>query len=279
VVVKKASRTKKAAKGGKLSERALGPAADAFGKELVPTGQKAGAVAARVGDLLLSGIDSAVYGLERASSWIHRAVTDRLKDVAPDKIVSPEPRIALPAMQALVYSMDDKVIREMFANLLAANMNAETQRQTHPAFSEIIKELIAFEAGVLKVVAEREQVEFQVRVQWSEGAFDLGYSYTFHVPGAGRDDGDVIRKAISNLRRLELIDIKWTEWPNIPELAEHERDCRAYFAKDMELLSRLSDAEKITRKVSGTPVLRIEKHGIFMTPLGKDFAQICLGPP
>jgi hypothetical protein len=70
----------------------------------------------------------------------------RLKGVPREKIVPPEPRIAVPALQALTYSLDDKLIRDMFANLLAADMNVDTKRDAHPAFVEIIKEMTPAEA-------------------------------------------------------------------------------------------------------------------------------------
>ena len=66
----------------------------------------------------------------------------------------PNPRIAVPALQALTYSLDDELIREMFANLLAADMNAETKKDAHPAFVELIKEMTPADARVLKICRE-----------------------------------------------------------------------------------------------------------------------------
>ena len=69
-----------------------------------------------------------VHVQPRASSRTYRVyvgVTRRLVGIAEGKIVPPNPRIAVPAMQALVYSVGEEHIRDMFANLLAADMNID----------------------------------------------------------------------------------------------------------------------------------------------------------
>lgn len=42
----------------------------------------------------------------------------KLENVNADRIVSPEPYVAVPAFEAISYSMDSKELRELFANLL-----------------------------------------------------------------------------------------------------------------------------------------------------------------
>ena len=56
-------------------------------------------------------------------------------------------------MQALTYSLDEEHIREMFANLLAADMNADTKKGAHPAFVEFIKDMTPIEAKLLLIWA------------------------------------------------------------------------------------------------------------------------------
>lgn len=157
---------KEAAGGSQIdpTTRALGPAADEFGKEIVPLGKKAGALTNRVGDLLLRALEPLVYGLEISANWIEKAVTDRLNNVPQDQIRPPNPRIAVPALQALTYSMEDSLMRDMFANLLAADMNAAKKEDAHPAFVEFIKEMTPADARVLKIARAAPQTSFIVRV-------------------------------------------------------------------------------------------------------------------
>jgi hypothetical protein len=84
--------------------------------------------------MLVSGLEKSVYGLEQIGAWIQKRVSERLKDVPPDQIVEPDARIAVPATQALIYSMNDELIREMFASLLAADMNAATKEKGASSF-------------------------------------------------------------------------------------------------------------------------------------------------
>jgi hypothetical protein len=101
--------------GGKLSERAFGPLVDNFGKEIAPLGMEAGAIAVTVGRMRHKPLQKMVTGLPAIGNWLRAAIAARLKNVPNEKIVEPNPRIAVPAVQSLVYSMDDEYIKEMFA--------------------------------------------------------------------------------------------------------------------------------------------------------------------
>ena len=77
----------------KVTEEAFTPAAKEFGQEIAPLGKATGSLVNRVGQLLLKPFNGLVYGLERASEYIERAVAERLKDVPKEKIVEPQARI------------------------------------------------------------------------------------------------------------------------------------------------------------------------------------------
>ena len=65
----------------------------------------------------------------------------KLEHLDPEKIVSPEPYVAVPALQAISYSMDNEDLKNLYANLLAKSMNKDTKDSVHPAFVDIIKQL------------------------------------------------------------------------------------------------------------------------------------------
>src|ERR1041384_3162628 len=180
-----------------VAQRAFGEAADNFGKEIAPVGKELGAVTVKVARLLISGLEKSVYGIETVGSWIQKTVSERLKDVPEDKIVEPNPRIAIPSTQALVYSMNDETIREMFANLLAADMNAETKGRAHPAFVEMIREMTGTDARVLGVFRAAGQVEFRARLSHGNKWNEISTGFSFEVSGLTLDQ---IAKAVSNLR-------------------------------------------------------------------------------
>jgi hypothetical protein len=260
------------ASGKGLADKALGDAATAFGKEIAPLGPKAGALARRIGDLLIRALEPLVFGLEKSANWIEKAVTDRLKDLPQENIVAPDPRIAVPAMQALTYSVGDETIREMFANLLAADMNSETKGRVHPAFVEMIKEISPADAMVLSVLARSPQIEFEARFDSGDRWVSAGYSTSVEAPDL---DTNKIRRAISNLKRLEIVEGRENVWPILTDADRLEAQLRSVVEPGLaELNARPAGA-----KVGWPPgpfTTHIHKIGVYMTPLGEDFAAICM---
>ena len=87
---------------------------------------------------------------EYAIAETKKLLEEKLKNVPEEKIVEPEPYVAVPAIQQLSYSIDNPDLREMYANLLAASMNADTKWNVHPSFVDIIRQLTPDEAKLLK---------------------------------------------------------------------------------------------------------------------------------
>src|SRR5262245_1378866 len=223
-------------------DKAIGEAAEAFGKEIAPLGPNAGALTRRIGDLLIRAMEPLVYGLEKGADWIEKAVSERLKNVPAEDIVAPNPRIAVPAMQALTYSVEDATIREMFANLLAADMNTKTKHVVHPAFVEMIKELASADAKVLVVVSQQSQVELYGQFRRPDRKTQVaGYSTTVAVSGL---DEVAIRKALSNLKRLEIVEARLDRSPLIAHLEKCEEDLRKRLEPKVAELNALSEEEK-----------------------------------
>ena len=83
-----------------------------------------------------------------------KLLQEKLKDVNPDKIKTPEPYVAVPALQAISYSFDNETLRDMYANLLAKAMLEDTADFVHPAFVEIIKQMSPDDAYTLQCFKE-----------------------------------------------------------------------------------------------------------------------------
>jgi hypothetical protein len=71
----------------------------------------------------------------------------------------------VPALQALTYSLVEEAIREMFANLMAADMNSDRKGDVHPAFVELIKEMTPLEAQILRTLKDGPRTEFVGQVK------------------------------------------------------------------------------------------------------------------
>lgn len=107
--------------------------------------------------LLVRAIHAALSPLEK---WVmqkeynvaatKKLLEAKLQNVPIENIITPPPYVAVPALQAISYCMDDDQLREMFAELLAHAMNSETVDNVHPTYVEIIKQMSPYDALVFK---------------------------------------------------------------------------------------------------------------------------------
>lgn len=112
--------------------------------------------------LILRAINAALVPLRQ---WIaereynlaeaEKLLAKKLEHVGEDKIVTPEAYVAVPAIQAISYSMDSEELRNLYANLLAKAMNSDTKDLVHPSFVEIIKQMSPIDSLVFKTIMER----------------------------------------------------------------------------------------------------------------------------
>lgn len=126
---------------------------------LQPTTQESGEVLA----LIPRTIKAALLPLrqwiaerEYKLAEIEKLLAKKLEHVGEDKIVTPEAYVAVPAIQAISYSMDSKELRNLYANLLAKAMNPDTKDMVHPSFVEIIKQMSPLDSLVFKTIMERD---------------------------------------------------------------------------------------------------------------------------
>jgi hypothetical protein len=257
---------------GKLRERALGPAADEFGKELAPLGKEVGDVSLKVGRMLLRPIEGLVGGLERIGAWLEAAVTKRLRNVPQDKIVAPSARIAVPAVQALIYSMDDELIREMFANLLAADMNTDTKASAHPAFIEIIKEMTSNDARVFLRVVESAHIRFKVALR--SGA-QLRMREVYFSLKLENLDRHLIAYSFGNLSRLGLVEFQDNEGPARAELEEQTKTDWAMLEEIARSIGSNPNAME-SMEFTEPPFVHVQRSGIYSTGFGIEFWKACM---
>ncbi len=116
-----------------------------------------------LGGLLLRTIKAALAPMEKWTlqreyniAETRKLLEQKLERVSIDSIETPEPYIALPAMQYLSYCMDREELRDMYANLLANSMISVIKDGVHPGFVEIIKQLSPDEAKILKYISIKQ---------------------------------------------------------------------------------------------------------------------------
>lgn len=230
-----------------------------------PTAQESGKTLA----LIPRTINAALVPLRK---WIaekeyslaetEKLLEQKLQNVGEEKITTPSAYIAVPAIQAISYSMDSKELRNLYANLLAKAMNIDTKELVHPSFVEIIKQMSPLDAKIFKEIYESKltplidlyikmdtggQNYYQYNISWIE-------SYTYKN----------ISIALDNLERLGLIEIPYGEYYSEDSNYMQVRKTLNYklLKNNLESLNKgkLSENKKYIKKTS----------------LAKSFYTICI---
>lgn len=261
---------------------------DAIAPVTHPTAQTLGLIPRAIKAALFP-IEKWIIHKEHAVKEIEMLLEKKLQNTAPEKIVPPEAYIAVPAMQAISYSMDNEEIRDMYAALLSKAINSDTKANVHPAFVDIIKQLSPADAQFFHYLSDVSQIPIcKVRHQYRLISLDtlselngytdntynsspftdleyFGKDLASDLTIASIDDlsSQQISLSLSNLSRLGMISINYGS-----AMDESEYESFTRLPKVRVLFRRYpSDNKTETVLVMGTCEL---------TSLGKQFASICL---
>jgi len=247
----------------------LGPAAKELGKGL--------AVTAKAVNLALAPIHGLVWGSEKIKTYLTEALTKRLKDLPPDEIVTPNPSIAGPAIEALKFSGHCPELRELFANLISSSINADEANKVHPAFIEIIKQISPDEARMLHRFSEIS--DYPIISFWERRSFEDQLSSNQRdrilverleslCGDISIDNGDLFHNYFDNLTRLRLVEITLTEPKNI--LKEVLRRSSGKSGDNFEGFKQ--------SLVQQMRMGKMEMGKLAFTSLGQQFVDICVKP-
>jgi hypothetical protein len=117
---------------------------------LKPTVQEVGAVAGRTAKALLSPIRGMLWGWEQIEKVVEEGVIKRFEKIPEESRKTPDPEIAVPLIQALSYTAHNETLREMYLNLLANSMDKSKEKDVHPSFVELIKQMNSLDAKVFE---------------------------------------------------------------------------------------------------------------------------------
>lgn len=138
-----------------------------------PLAKEAGKALGTIGEAVnaaLAPLEVMIWSLDQMKAFFLEDVAEKLKGVPPERLVTPDPAVAGPAIEALRFAGGRKDLREMYANLLARAMDAETADDAHPAYVEVLRQLSAKEARLLAVFGRQGYFEFH-RHTTEDGSF------------------------------------------------------------------------------------------------------------
>jgi len=234
-----------------------------------PTGELLGLVPRAI-KAALSPVEKWVLQREYNIEETKILLEQKLENISPDIIESPEPHIAVPALQYISYCMDNDELRDMYANLLANSMNKVVKNGVHPGFVEIIKQLSPDEAKILRYMNYGHSTipTISLRYEEAEGG-GVAIMHNFSVVGelAQCEFPHETAKYFDNLCRLGLLDdVKGMSSLTDKKLYEP--------LKNHYRIMSLATVEQA--KAKGYEKYNFEESIVRLTAYGKSFCSICL---
>lgn len=163
-------------------------------------------------NVALSPISVLVWGYDRIQEFINTRVAEKLAGVPSEKIVTPKPEVAGPALEALRYTGHNDTLRELYANLLATAMDADTIANAHPAFVEIIKNLSPDEARIMRLFAVRQRfpmIDLHTYYDEKPNEYAVALVNYSHIgKEAGCEHLHLTQAYVDNLCRVRLLEIQ-----------------------------------------------------------------------
>lgn len=216
--------------------------------------------------LALSGWKKWLINGEETIKLTAETVKEKIKAVPEEKLVEPEPYVAIPAMQQLSYCVNNEDLRDLYANLLVSSMNADKKWKVHPAFVDIIKQLTPDEAKFIRNLRPFVSINnplIDVRIVYDKTG--SGRTIISNFTNVGLDQLDVphnIGSYIDNLERLKLICIPPTMSLTNKDLYE---PLKTHYLLTNSLPKQLGPNQKIGYD-----------YKVFnLTNFGFDFVNIC----
>ncbi len=244
---------------------------------LQPTVQEVGKFVARIPRAInaaFSGLDKWILNKEYNVDETKKLLAQKLENVNPEKIVEPEPYVAVPAIQAISYSMNNEELRNLYANLLAKAMNSDTKDMVHPSFVEIIKQMSPIDSLILKEISQSKflpLVDLDVKEYESTNLNIIPtiekiaqrYSYP-NVTYISFTSYESILISLDNLLRLRLIEERFSLNQHIPQSIQ---DSSSYITYKKELQNLM---------VSSNWKYNESLHSVTLSFLGMNFCDICI---
>jgi hypothetical protein len=268
-----------------IYSEALSPAAKEIGRALGTVGQSVNAV--------LLPIRAMVWGFDKLDKWLFGRLEERFKGFE-DKMVSPDPSIAVPTLMSLCYLNDKDELREMFINLLASSMHVDSRQTAHPSFVEIIKQLTPDEAKIVHLFRDSWSIDlwqFEVEIHAMKdgaGYYDMPLvlkRLSLIAKDTGIECASNIPSYIDNLLRLGLV-YETRKWASHfrdesklrnPYIETRPNGTTYHGGRRLpELCDEYPEIFEIVRGFKTNDNLMCWQSSLRLTPFGKSFCLSCV---
>lgn len=227
------------------------------------------------------------------------SLNSNLQEIPKENIQEPKISLLGPALDASKFYIDEKVIRDMFSNLIAASMDRRKNSDIHHSFVEIIKQMSSEDAILFKHLSDSllvPAVKYIARTHNGNNKTpvsdvlikDSPLSYTnteisiINLSRIGLIEIDIGLNFISNDEEYdEFYEPKMIE-TFIKKYEDNNREHYSTIFKQLKVygVSKLAQDNNLTindiYKISSPGSIEFEKGFIKITSFGKAFINCCL---
>ena len=245
---------------------AVKPAAQEIGKALVEPIKGV----TRIGRLLnaiCSPIDIWILNKEHSVKETAKLLEKKLEEIPDEKIVTPPNYVFIPALQAISISIDNEVLRDMYANLLAKSVYAETSAQAHPSYVDIIRQMDPIDAIIFKKIVNNQNSlptkEFCVIDRKNNLTIQNNYFLTNIVTY----DVSVVSTSLGNLIRLGLVTKEEGALYDQTLYVDIDKNIKVCEFCESEKIRLINDPEN--------QIMLFKNNSLFLTAFGETFYNVC----
>ncbi|MGE8637003.1 MAG: DUF4393 domain-containing protein [Achromobacter sp.] len=155
-----------------------------------------------------------------------RRLEERTADIPSASVQDPAPAVAAQALQGLTFAHEEPSLEDMYLHLLATSMDGRLpQDAAHPAFVEVIRQMTALEATLVKDVFLKYEMQPIVQLRKKitlrnsprNGSHTVALRYLFDLRSEGAAvEVDGFGAMIDNLIRLGLIVVNYDRQMTAP---------------------------------------------------------------
>jgi hypothetical protein len=245
----------------------------------------------------LRPVNGLVWTINQSFDWVEASVKKRLeaRQVPPDRVIEPPHRVLAGVLQGIWASGPeaDANLREMYASLLATAMDTETTNLAHPAFTEILRQMLSDEAKIIKLLEQRggRAIVRLSAESWryiGTGLPALGQEserFARSIQSLGTESGclhvEMVPSYVDNLKRLGLIiereEVYTTHKKDFPppQLSADRAELKSWVLNyDEPSVAELSNAfQEFQTPRSSSAELHVVL--ISLTSFGQQFVRAC----
>ena len=193
---------------------------------------------------------------------LKNSMLQEVATIPPENVQEPPLKILGPALEASKYYIEEEELRSMFAKILASSFDDRKNSVIHPSFVEIIKQLDIADARILQFLKEQDYITdspipCMKAVVKSDDGTKIIFPIIYFIDGSEKIDE--LAPSLTNLERLGLLRIKSDTYST--------NDSNYDFIRNNYFVQYI---------LQDYPEISLEKMCFAITPLGKNFLEVCL---